>query len=328
MNFYIKADMEVSSFPIDHKKRVLYLGSCFAENMGRKMSTYKFHSAVNPLGIVYNPGSLQVLSDRISHRKLIKENELQSCQDYECHLDFHSKFNRTSRAQTVQVINQAIEESHAFANEGLNYVILTLGTAYAYHHKSEDRIINNCHKLPASQFERKLLEPSFIIESLEKTVHSFAERQNDLRFIITVSPVRHLRDGWVQNSRSKAHLLTAAHHLADSDPRIDYFPAYEIMMDELRDYRFYGKDLIHPSEEAVDYIWDRFRKSYFSDSTNELIQKIDQVQRDLKHRPFLKEAQSYQKFLATVHSKILALKEAHPDIDFENEEEHIISLRS
>ncbi len=327
MKFYITADIEGSSYPIDHKHRILCLGSCFADNMGKKMSDFKFDISINPLGIVYNPESIKVLTERISFSKLIQAQELQSCQDFYCHLDFHGQFNQLSKPDTVQAINSAIDETVAFSAKGLDYVIITLGTAFAYYHMEEERIVNNCHKLPSNNFNRILLETDRIYNNLQRTIQLFQQQQPDVRFIITVSPIRHLRDGWVQNSRSKAHLLTAAHQLAESEEDVEYFPAYEIMMDELRDYRFYATDLIHPSEEAINYIWDRFRKSYFSENTNELLRKLDQINKDLNHRPFLQESESYQKLLKSTWKKMDELSTSHAYLNFEKEREIIKSFR-
>lgn len=327
MKFYITADIAESSYHLSHQSRIFCLGSCFADNMGKKMSNYKFEITTNPLGIVYNPESIKELVERISNNTPIAKKELQSCQDYYCHLDFHGQFNRLNPEDTVYAINTAIEKTNAFASKELDCVILTLGTAYAYRHIHENRIVNNCHKLPSVNFERILLNPDRIYESLQHTIQTFKKDHPQVRFIITVSPIRHLRDGWIKNSRSKAHLLTAAHQLAEKEASVDYFPAYEIMLDELRDHRFYTKDLIHPSEEAIDYIWDRFRKSYFSEETDGLIKKLEQIQRDLNHRPFLKKSEGYQKLLASTQMKIDELSSNHSFLNLEEESRMIEDLK-
>lgn len=193
------------------------------------------------------------------------------------------------------------------------HIIITLGTAWAYRNKKSDRFVANCHKVPQKEFSKELISVNALAESLGNIMELVGSVNKNVRFVFTVSPIRHLKDGFVENQRSKAHLLTSVHDL-QGDPL--YFPAYEIMMDELRDYRFYATDMVHPNSLAIDYIWEKFKYVWISEGAYPVMEKVAEVQKGLMHRPFAPESGSHLQFLAKQQQKIGNLREKYPFIKF------------
>ena len=193
-----------------------------------------------------------------------------------------------------------------------------MGTAWVYRLNESNKIVANCHKVPQKEFEKYLLPISEIAVSLECIINKIQTINKEVRIVFTISPVRHLKDGFIENQRSKAHLISAIHYLisAQSESTVDYFPSYEIMMDELRDYRFYGEDMVHPNQLAIDYIWEKFQNTWISDGALETMSKVDDIQKGLRHRPFHAESDQHQKFIKSLHAKIAYIKEDYPFMEF------------
>ena len=200
--------------------------------------------------------------------------------------------------------------------ETTSNIIITLGTAWVYRHIASKKIVANCHKVPQKEFQKELLITDEIKTSLENCMALVKKVNPNAQFIFTVSPVRHLKDGFVENQRSKAHLITALHQMINGND-VSYFPAYEIMMDELRDYRFYGKDMLHPNELAVDYIWEKFRSVWISPDCLSVMEEVDSIQKGLMHRPFNPDSVGHQKFRTSLQAKITYLQEKYPFMKFE-----------
>lgn len=314
MKFRTEIKLEPQKNRIDHSSSVVLIGSCFSEHMEQKLDHYKFDQFTNPFGIVFHPRAIEKsianCVDQIEyHRKdLIQKGELWLS------LDHHSRFSGTDPEVVLQNINQKIARGH-LALKKASHLIITLGTSWAYRWSNTGAFVANCHKIPQSNFEKVLLSCEETVLSLNNTVNKVKEINPEIQFIFTLSPVRHLRDGFVQNNHSKALLHAAIQKIINREKR-HYFPAYEIMMDDLRDYRFYKSDMIHPSDEAVAYIWEQFKNSWISDQARQLMTEIEDIQRALQHRPFDPESEAHQVFLKQLDKKIKQLKIRHPEIEF------------
>lgn len=305
---------------IDYNSKILLLGSCFSENIGNKLEYFKLQSTQNPFGILFNPKAIETLvvnaiSDKnYSERDIFQHNELWHC------LDAHSKLSGTSKDKVLNELNTQISFTKKQIQES-THIIITLGTAWVYRFVEKDRIVANCHKVPQKQFEKKLLSMDEIYQSLEMIVASISSVNPKATIIFTVSPVRHLKDGFTENTLSKSHLLTVIHKFLNQKSFIDncysfYFPSYEIMMDELRDYRFYAEDMIHPNPTAINYIWEQFKIVWISEESFQIMEKVDTVQKGLQHKPFNPNSEAHQKFLRKLEVQKESISKRFPHIRF------------
>ena len=299
---------------IDHRSKVVLLGSCFSEHMEAKFDHFKFDSFSNPFGILFHPLAIEkAVQDCISENYYTQDSLIKH-RDSWLSLNHHSKFDHSDSEKTLTAINQNIDYAHA-ALKTASHVIITLGTSWVYKWNENDQVVGNCHKISQKNFTKQLLTSEEILGSLKGIIKHIRSVNTDVNFIFTLSPVRHLKDGFIENSLSKALLLAAIHELQE-DPETFYFPAYEIMIDDLRDYRFYKSDMIHPSEMAVDYIWNLFGSSWLSEASRELMIEIDEIQRSLAHRPFDPNSDGHKKFEMNLEEKIENLQVRHPQIKF------------
>lgn len=306
---------------ITHRSSVLTVGSCFADHLGEELLSNKFSVSANPLGVTYNPLAIHNALSLAMNQQPLNENLFVLNEDTWKHLSFHSQWSHASRDQLQSSLQKAISDTGRFVTSA-NVLILTYGTAWTYEHRKTNQVVANCHKLPAVEFEKYLLSPSQIIESF-KALHDPLRAINpDLRVILTVSPVRHVRDTLELNQVSKATLRLACHHIAAQFARVEYFPSYEIMMDDLRDYRFYEDDMIHPSAAARAYIFEKFADRYFDSSTRELNDRIASVRKAMAHKPFHPDSPSHQRFLKEL---LGSLKELNAQIDVKKEIEIVQS---
>ncbi len=286
-----------SEFDIAYSDNILLMGSCFSDNIGNKLSEHRFDTSINPFGIVFNPISL------IKQLKLL--NKVTSCDEssvFEHNNLWHSWQHHSSfSSKTKKELLDKIQRNLTLASDYLkqtNYLILTLGTAYAYRLKEKDMIVTNCHQYPNKAFTKELINHSQIVDEFNKILQTLKEQNPNLKIIFTISPIRHWKDGVVENQLSKANLILAVHELCNTFDWINYFPAYELVMDDLRDYRFYKADMLHPNRQAVDYIWGKFRQVYFDADTLKLNERIEKVNRDRNHRPRFPESEQHLAFLA------------------------------
>ncbi len=314
MNFRTPITLPPFQRPVDHRRRGLSLGSCFAEEMGRRMRIAKFPLTLNPFGILFNPASIAASLDRLASGEPFREEDLTRCGESWVSLAHHGRFSGNDPAQVLEGINGALEEG-ARALAEADYLILTLGTAWVYEHLSTGRIAANCHKLPARDFRRYRLSPEEVAACLEQALAPYPGKQ----IILTVSPVRHGGDDPVENQLSKATLIVAAAALAEKYPNIGYFPAYEILTDELRDYRFYAPDMLHPSEVAIAYIWERFAQTALTAGARQLTGQLEKLRRAMEHRPLDPCGGAHQAFREKMASEIRALQTTWPDLDFSEE---------
>jgi len=300
---------------IDYSSKLMLLGSCFSENIGSKFEYHKFQSEINPFGILFHPVALENLitrsinQDFYTEDELIYHNEIWSC------FEAHSKLNSVLKDDLLSKLNEQIKLMHQQINAS-THIIITLGTAWVYRYITTDRIVANCHKIPQKQFQKELLSINDIVASLENIIALIRSVNPKVNFIFTVSPVRHLKDGFVENNRSKAYLLSAIHQIVEPRKQLFYFPSYEIMMDELRDYRFYNQDMIHPNNVAVEYIWEKFKTVWLSEDAIGISQKVANIQTKKAHRPFNPNSDAHQKFLANLQLEIEDIQKEFPHIKF------------
>lgn len=297
---------------------MLALGSCFAEHIGQRLSDHKFRLQLNPFGILYNPVSILQALQNLHTGQNVKPEELFLHQDLWHHFAFHSRFSHPVRQQAAAQMNASIDEAHNRLKK-TNRLLLTWGTAFAYRHREQRKIVANCHKLPGSDFDRFRLQPEQFISAYLEYLSNWKAQQPDLEVLISISPVRHLRDGLTANQRSKAVLLLAAEQLVQSLNFVHYFPAYELVLDDLRDYRFYERDLTHPNASAVDYVWDYFKQACFSPTAKEIYRKIEPVLRAAQHRPYHTEIPAFRKFCRRQLQQIEQLEKTYHFLDFEKE---------
>jgi len=318
LQFTTKIPIQKSSFPIDYDSKILLLGSCFAENMGEKFEYFKFQTIVNPFGIIFNPVSLEKLIRRSVENDIFFHNELWHC------YEVHSELSNADKDTFLNSLNELINSTHQQLNDS-THIIITLGTSWVYRNIESNEIVANCHKVPQKKFTKELQTIQEIKESLENIISLVHSVNPNCKFIFTVSPVRHIKDGFVENTLSKAHLIAAIHSVLNrkfstslelTTQNNIYFPAYEIMMDELRDYRFYAEDMLHPNQTAIDYIWIQFFENYISESEFGLMNEICSIQKGLQHRPFNPNTESHQKFLNQLDLKIKTIQNQHPFIKF------------
>jgi hypothetical protein len=321
MIFTTPVELPCGTLDISHKSRLMLIGSCFAGNIGAALLDKKFNADINPFGVQYNPLSIATVLSRIVDGTPFDGNspELFEHNGKWHSILHHSDFSRDSKEALIEGINERLMKAHK-AIAGCNVIIITLGTAYAYTRNSDNSVAGNCHKLPASCFTRSLLGIEEICGRLQGVMQRIMALNPEVEFLFTVSPIRHLRDGAHDNQKSKATLLLAIDRIAEAMPQnTAYFPSYEIMMDELRDYRFYADDMLHPSAKAIEYIWECFDKCYFNDATRALNAKTGKIARGLAHRPFDPQSPGYARFIEQLMQKIEAIEKEHPYIDFENE---------
>jgi hypothetical protein len=295
MNFTTKIKLPTYPFSISHQYKLVSFGSCFSENMGEKLNNHKFDVLVNPFGILFNPISVSKAINQCLENKTYLESELTSNKEIHFSFNHHSKFSGLNNAEVVENINSSITKANSYLNEA-NTLILTFGSAWVYRLKETNEVVANCYKLPNTIFNKELLTVNLIVAEVLKTITKLRLMNPKINIITTISPVRHWKDGVVENQQSKATLHLALKELNEQLDNSVYFPSYEIMLDELRDYRFYAEDMLHPSELAINYIWERFSDSFFSNETKELNKRISQIERDKKHKPFNQESEEFIKF--------------------------------
>lgn len=301
----------VSKRTLNFKAKILTIGSCFSDSIGMCLETHKVHVCINPFGTLYNPVSIHKALDYMIANKSPEKDTFTLTQGLNLNYDFHSSFSSPSKEELDEVIQEEIESAHDFLKE-TSTVIITYGTAFVYQRKDNNAIVANCHKVPAKFFTKRLLAQNEIVESftdLHKLLSSF---NPNIDIILTVSPVRHLKDTLELNSVSKSILRSCCHIISESHPNVSYFPSYEIMIDDLRDYRFYKSDMIHPTEEAEQYIWEEFKKCFFDEESLALFNKWDTILDALSHKPFHPYSDSHQLFIKQTLEKLETFRSLIP----------------
>lgn len=321
MNLYTPVELSPNLPKLTHAHRMMLLGSCFAASIGERLSAAKFRCDVNPYGILYNPCSISAALHEIVTGKSYTPQDLFFFQERWHSPMHHGDFSSPRAEETLAYINERIAQAHEQVFQA-DYLLLTFGTAWVYQQKDTGRIVANCHKLPERDFTRRRLSVEEIVTDYISLLSDLLARNPKLKVMFTVSPIRHMRDGLHANQLSKATLLLAVEGLQAAFPEnIFYFPAYEIVMDELRDYRFYAEDMVHPSQVAVNYVWERFSSVCFSEETLRIIEESENIRRAVAHKPFHPESEEYKRFLGQIVLKINRLNGKYPYLDFQKERE-------
>ena len=317
MKFTTLVPIPNSIHPLDYDSLILTLGSCFAVNMGERLDYFKFQNTTNPFGIIFNPVSIEKLIVRaVNQKQFTEEDVFFHNERFHCY-EVHSDLSSANQQEFLDRLNAGLDVTYQKI-KAASHILITYGTAWVYQEKNSGVVVANCHKMPQSHFDKHLLSVASIEAAIQNTVDAIRKVNPNCSFVFTLSPVRHIKDGFVENQRSKAHLITALQNLL-SDHMLDkanYFPAYEIVMDELRDYRFYGEDLVHPSSMAIEYIWQRYRASSISETAMSTLDEVEAIQKSLLHKPFNPLAESHQKFQSKLQEKISKLQERYPFMKF------------
>lgn len=318
MKFRTELQLPPSPFHIKYDDRVCLLGSCFSENIGGKLTSYKYQAMVNPLGIMYHPYAIYNVIERALTEKWVTDSEMvRSPQELFVHWDAHSSLGSTSIDQAVQRINEALSDLRDELKT-TKYLVLTYGTAYYYDHVTHGTVAN-CHKFPKVVFNKKLASIAELIKANNEVLQLLKIHNPDLSVILTVSPVRHIKDGMIENNRSKAHLLSAVHDACENHDFAHYFPSYELVIDDLRDYRYYTEDLVHPSSQAVDYIWHKLEDNILDPGEVNARNRINKLVQAAHHRPFNPDSESHQKFCKKQLSEIEEINKLFPQLNFDQE---------
>lgn len=298
---------------IDYNSKILLLGSCFVENIGEKLDYYKFQHAVNPFGIIFHPLAIASLIQRIVEQRLYTENDVfYRNERWHC-FEVHSLMSSPSKEQLLRDLNGRLRSTCQWVKTS-SCLVLTFGTAWGY--VRDYKVVANCHKVPQKEFDKILYTSDVIAKAIQSSIEQIRGMNPEVKIILTVSPVRHLKDGFIENQQSKANLITAVHQVVSSEANTYYFPSYEIMMDELRDYRFYAEDMVHPNTLAVNYIWEKFKQVWIVPSVFDVMEKVCQIQKGLAHKPFNPESEEHQIFKKKLQHRIDKLQEQYPDMVF------------
>ena len=306
MKFRTEIDVAPLAERLEYGAKIFALGSCFAENISERLKRAKFSIESNPFGVLFNPFSIANAIERLADARTFAVCDISAGKESYFSFDAHSSLDGKTHTEAFGNLNKAVAQG-AKALADADWVILTFGTAWVYEH--EGRVVANCHKQPASQFERRRLS---VEEIVERYSHLFEGVLHDKKVILTVSPVRHVGDGLQENSVSKATLRLAVEELVAKYENVHYFPSYEILIDDLRDYRYYADDLAHPSKMAVDYVWERFCDVVLADEARTKLGLVEQIVAAAEHRPFNPESEAHKAFC----QKMLAKAEMMPEIDF------------
>ena len=309
----MKFRTEISITPLDkrlnHSAKIFALGSCFAERISERLARAKFSVESNPFGVLFNPASIANAIERLSFGRTFAVCDITAGKESYFSFDAHSSLDGKTNTEAFASLNRAVAQGTKALVEA-DWVVLTFGTAWVY--ERDGKVVANCHKQPASQFERRRLSVGEIVERYSRL---FEGALRDKQVILTVSPVRHIGDGLQENSLSKATLRLAVEELVAKYENVHYFPSYEILIDDLRDYRYYKEDLTHPSKVAVDYIWEHFCKAVLSEEAQRLLPQIEQIVAAAEHKPFNPNGEEHRTFCR----KMLAKSELLSEVDFTKE---------
>ncbi len=313
MKFRTEIEIRPYASQLSYRDRLLALGSCFAAEIGRRMADAKFRIAVNPSGVLFNPLSIIRTLRRYRDGRPVAKEELQYADGRWFHYDFHGSLAGDTADETRARLDAAVAEGARALHEA-SVVLLTLGTAWVYERTDTGDTVANCHRQPAERFRRRRLTVDEIVAAIETALQ---DELSGKQIILTVSPIRHLGDGLAGNAVSKAVLRLAAEELTERHAQIVYFPAYEILCDDLRDYRFYADDLTHPSPQAVAYVWERFREALLTPDAQALLPRIAEITAAARHRPLHPASEAYRTFCR----RQLEAIERLPEVDFSEETE-------
>lgn len=326
MNFHAEFFPKPFIQKINHRNKLMLIGSCFTEQIGHKLSRYKFNVIENPHGILFNPVSIAKTVVSYAEDKLYESNDLFYYNELWGSWDHHTRFSNIEKEKAIHTINKSQQQANTFIKSA-DWLLLTLGSAFVYENQSieekskYDNVVANCHKIPNEKFNRRLLDIEEIIKVLSDMIRMLKKVNQSINLIFTISPVRHLREGFIENNQSKSALIQAVHALVNND-NIFYFPAYELIIDDLRDYRFYAEDMVHPNYAATQYVWEKFVATAIDESSQELIKEINIINAARNHKPFNPGSKQHKIFLQTHLEKAQSLAVQYPYINLEKEIEY------
>lgn len=298
---------------IDYYSRLLLVGSCFSDTIANKLKSHRFDVISNPFGISYNPSSIFYQLTRAIDQQLFVKEEFFLDDDLWHHYELHSSWSSTDLIQLTNSANDQLAHLHQQLKQS-THLIITLGTAFVYELKSSHTLVSNCHKQEAALFEKRLVSPDEILKSMEQFFQKVTEFNPTLQLIFTLSPVRHIKDGIIENNRSKAHLRCALFEFLEQHDTCEYFPSYELLLDELRDYRFYDRDLVHPNELAIELIWEHFVKTYMNESCLADMKLAQTIHKSSTHQPFQPQSHQHQLFLKKLNERITTFYTKYPHL--------------
>ncbi len=309
---------------LHHSDNVVLLGSCFSESIGSRMQGAFIHATINPFGTLYNPMSIARGVDRLIANEPIAGKGLFMQGGVWNSYDFHSRHSLPDKQVTIDHMSKCIEEGHKALKEA-QLLTVTLGTSLIYRLKATGEVVANCHKVPQHEFDRKMASVNDMAQVLDAMLAKLHEFNPELHIIMTVSPIRHIADGLDTNSLSKAALRIAIHEaISPHRDYCDYFPAYEIMLDDLRDYRFYGSDMVHPSDVAVEYIWQVFQGAYLDDRSALAVARCERVHKRIQHRPMSANRETVQRFNNDTASVVRNLIKEYPYLSENHELQKVL----
>lgn len=296
MKFRTEVKIKDSEKKIEIEDRIFSIGSCFATEISELLETGQIQTLNNPFGTVFNPYSINFALKKIHDADFYTEEDLVGYDNQVISLDHHTSFDSRFSHKTLEKINSKIEEANLFLQE-TSWILITYGTSFIYEFLPKKKLVANCHKIPGKYFEKRLLTHQEIVDSIRETIENLNDIcKKDVQILFTVSPVRHTKDGMVENNLSKSKLISAIHEVLPPFENCHYLPVYEVLMDDLRDYRFYKEDLIHPNSQAVQYIWEKFGNAYFSDATMDFVEENFRIMKALEHQPIDESDPKYQEF--------------------------------
>lgn len=332
MKFRFEFDIKKLSQSITHKDKLFLIGSCFTENIGEKLKKYKFSILENPNGILFNPVSVaEALTSYIENTRLNESNLFQFNEGWHS-WKHHSRFSAMTPDDAITRINNSTSRANEYLKEA-DYLMITLGSAWVYTltekaaNAKVGSVAANNHKAPADWFHRRLMTTEEVLQTLDNILYRLFHFNSKLKIIFTISPVRHLREGVVENNRSKAVLIQVVHHLVDKFDKLYYFPAYELVIDDLRDYRFYAEDLVHPNYFATQYVWEKFVDACVDEKSKALMDEIHSINLAYQHKAFNPSSEQHKKFLSSFYEKTKSLQEQYGYLDFGKELEYFNSNR-
>lgn len=304
---------------IKHTDKLLLVGSCFTEQIGNKLASHKFNVLENPNGILFNPASISNAVTSYAAGRLYEAKDLFYYNELWGSWQHHTKFSNIEKDKALLCINNSQKKANLFIND-TDWILVTIGSAFVYENTAADykMVVANCHKVPADKFYRRLMEVQEVKNVLSDMMDTVKAVNPAVKFIFTISPVRHLREGFIENNRSKANLIQAVHALTDNE-QVFYFPAYELVIDDLRDYRFYAEDMVHPNYAATNYVWEKFVSSCIDEASQQLMKEIAVVVAARNHKAFNPASEQHKKFLLSNIERIHQLSKSYAYIDFRQE---------
>ena len=324
MDFRLEFSPKQLAQKINHRHKLLLVGSCFTENIGDKLIAHKFSVLQNPNGILFNPVSVKEALENYIANKIIDDADLFYLNEAYHSWQHHSRFSGITKEDAVQKINASTAAAHNYLKE-TDFVVITFGSAWVYELTEKaagakpGAVAANNHKAPADWFNRRLLSNQEVIQLVNEMIRLLQHFNPGIKIIFTISPVRHLREGFIENNRSKAALINAVHLATENFENVFYFPAYELVIDDLRDYRFYAEDMVHPNYAATNYVWEKFVASCIDEASQELMTVINEINAAVNHKPFNSTSEAHKKFFAINLQKTKQLQEKYPYLDMNKE---------